>query len=91
MIIDKELIQSRHYFTREIDEIILLCVEQKMKAKEISNMIFKSLSIRKSISSISYRISRVLSRLDNNLDEYDYERNRFKNKNQTTYPKEEKQ
>lgn len=90
MLIDQDLIQSRYYFTREIDEIILLCVEQKMKAKEISDMIFKSLGVRKSISSISYRISRVLFQLDNNLDKYDYEHNRFKNRSQTTYSKKEK-
>lgn len=89
MLIDHELIQSRQYFTKEIDEIILLCVEQEMKAEEISDMIFKSLGIRKSISSISYRISRVLSRLDNNLDDYDYKNNRFKDRTQTTYLQKE--
>ena len=89
MLIDQELIQSRQYFTREIDEIILLCMDQKMKAKDISNMIFESLGIRKSPSSISYRVSRVLSRLDN-LDNYDYESNRFKDRKQTTYQKKEK-
>ena len=87
MLIDREMIQSRQYFTREIDEIILLCMEQKMKAKEISNMIFNSLGIRKSLSSISYRISRVLSHLDNDLDKYDYKHNRFKDRSQTTYLK----
>lgn len=87
MLIDQELIQSRQYFTKEVDEIILLCIEQKMKAKEISNMIFESLNIKKSLSSISYRISRVLSQLDGNLDDYDYENNRFKDSNKTTYLK----
>ena len=90
MLIDQEMIQSRQYFTREIDEIILLCIEQKMKAKEISNMIFESLDIRKSFSSISYRISRVLLHLDGDLDKYDYENNRFKDRSQTTYSKKEK-
>lgn len=89
MLIEQDMIQNRQYFTKEIDEIILLCMEQEMKAKEISKMISESLGIKKSLSSISYRIARVLSQLNGNLNNYDYENNRFKDKSKTTYLKKE--